>query len=250
MNRLLSRLTIALLLPLGALPGMAQQTYVVSVGIDHYKYPQIAPDLPCSAADARAISHFFHDYNGSHVFMLLNENATRDHILRVLQQEFSKSTAKDEIIFAYIGHGFQGGLTCWETKDMNSIITYNEVQRIMQKAKARRKIILAMSCYSGGLTLPQGERLARPTDNTSVLIYASSRPDEPSWASRTMRNSFFVERLLEAFNGQADQNRDRKITARELFNYVNPRVINDTDGRQHPQMMGKFDDSMVLVYVK
>ena len=73
---------------------------------------------------------------------------------------------------------------------------------------------------------------------------------EKSWASRTMRNSFFVERLLEAFNGQADQNRDRKITARELFNYVNPRVINDTEGRQHPQMMGKFDDSMVLVYVK
>ena len=55
MNRLLSRLSLALLLLLGALQGLAQKTYVVSVGIDHYKYPQIAPDLPCSTADARAI---------------------------------------------------------------------------------------------------------------------------------------------------------------------------------------------------
>ena len=47
-----------------------------------------------------------------------------------------------------------------------------------------------------------------------------------------------------------DRNGDRKITARELFNYVNPKVIGDTNGLQHPQMWGKFDDSMVVVYVK
>lgn len=50
--------------------------------------------------------------------------------------------------------------------------------------------------------------------------------------------------------GAADRNGDRKVTARELFNYVNPRVISDTEGQQHPQMWGKFDDSMVVVYVK
>lgn len=233
----------------------AQKTYVVSVGLGEYKYPQVAPPLPCSVGDARAVSHFFHDYNGSKVFMLLNENATRSHILKVLRKEFSKSTANDEIIFVFSGHGLQGGLTCYETKDENSIITYNEIQEIMKSAKARRKIILAMACYSGGLNLQKkkqnnGNTQRRKTNKTSVMLYTSSRATEVSWERSDMRNSFFISRILEGFRGYADKNGDRKITARELFNYVNPRVIQDTGGKQHPQMWGKFDDSMVVVYVK
>lgn len=232
----------------------AQKTYVVSVGLGNYKYPEIAPNLPCSAGDAKAMAHFFNDYNGSRVFMLLDENATRDHILRVLKSEFSKSTYDDEIIFVFSGHGVQGGLTTYETQDMNTIITYNEIQDIMKSAKARRKIILAMACYSGGLNLQKrrdsGRRPRRKTDKTSVMLYTSSRADEVSWENAYMTNSFFFSRILRAFKGGADKNRDGKVTARELFNYVNPGVISDTNGAQHPQMWGNFDDSMVVVYVK
>lgn len=233
----------------------AQKTYVVSVGLGNYKYPEIAPSLPCSKNDARAISHFFNDYNGSKVFMLLDENATREHILKVLSSEFAKSTPDDEIIFVFSGHGVPGGLTTYETKDINSIITYNEIQNIMKSAKARRKIIIAMACYSGGLNLQNNHKSPNrkgrnKTDKTSVMLYTSSRSDEPSWESLLMKNSFFISRILEAFRGAADRNKDKKITARELFNYVNRGVIYDTDDQQHPQMWGNFDDSMVVVYVK
>lgn len=233
----------------------AQKTYVVSVGIGSYKYPDIAPDLPCSLNDAKAVSHFFNDYNGSRVFMLLDDNATRDHILTILSTEFAKSTPDDEIIFVFSGHGVPGGLTCYETKDMNSVITYNEIQNIMKSAKARRKIILAMACYSGGLNPMKTKKSPnshqrRKTEKTSVMLYTSSRADEPSWENSFMKNSFFISRILKAFKGAADANGDNKVTARELFNYVNPTVINDTEGLQHPQMWGNFDDSMVVVYVK
>ena len=231
----------------------AQTTYVVAVGLGDYKNPNIAPSLPCSVGDAKSISHFFHDYNGSKVFMLLNENATRDHILRVLKSQFAKSTVNDEIIFAFSGHGVQGGLTSYEIKDASGVISYNEIQNIMKAAKARRKVIFAMACYSGGLTLKNnngGNAYKRNTEKTSVMLYTSSRSSEVSWEQSNMYNSFFFKRILEAFRGAADKNGDKKITARELFNYVNPKVISDTDGLQHPQMWGKFDDSMVVVYVK
>ena len=230
----------------------AQKTYVVAVGIGKYQYPQIAAPLPCSVGDVKAVSHFFHDYNGSSVFMLTNENATRSHILRVLKREFSKSTPDDEIIFVYSGHGYKGGLTCYNTKDINTVISYEDIQRIMKGAKARRKIILAMACYSGGLTLKgiNNRQRSRQQSNSSVMLYTSSRPEEPSWERSDMTNSFFISRVLEAFRGAADANNDKKVTARELFNYVNPRVISDTGGKQHPQMWGRFDDSMVVVYVK
>lgn len=249
-----SRLLAILLLLFCSMSIYGQKTYVVSVGISRYKYPSIAPPLPCSVGDARAMSHFFHDYNGSNVFMLLDENATRDHILRVLKAQFSKSTVNDEIIFVFSGHGVQGGLTTYEIKDESDLITYNEIQNIMKSAKARRKIILAMACYSGGLTLPSNRygsrQRRRSTEKTSVMLYMSSRANETSWENATMTNSFFFNRILQAFRGAADRNGDNKITARELFNYVNPRVIRDTGGMQHPQMWGKFDDSMVVVYVK
>lgn len=232
----------------------AQKTYVVSVGISDYKYPDIAPSLPCSINDVKAVSHFFNDYNGSQVFMLLDGNATREHILKVLSTEFAKSTPDDEIIFVFSGHGVPGGLTTYETRDMNSVISYNEIQDIMKSAKARRKIILAMACYSGGLNLvkkqssDKGQK--RKTEKTSVMLYTSSRADEPSWENTKMKNSFFISRVLQALKGAADANADNKVTARELFNYVNPAVIVDTGGLQHPQMWGNFDDSMVVVYVK
>lgn len=243
---------MTLFLCVGMMSVNAQKTYVVSVGLGDYKYPQVAPSLPCSVGDARAVSRFFHSYNGSSVFMLLNENATREHILSVMKHEFAKSTINDEIIFVFSGHGLQGGLTCYETKDMNSIITYDEIQGIMKSAKARRKIILAMACYSGGLTLKNmnGGNNNRNSRNASVMMYTSSRPNEVSWERTDMRNSFFFNRILEAFRGAADANGDNKVTARELFNYVNPRVIKDTNGEQHPQLWGRFDDSMVVVYVK
>ena len=60
-------LSLMLLLAAAAFP---QKTYVVSVGIGEYKYPQVAPPLPCSVGDARAVSRFFYKYNGSSVFML------------------------------------------------------------------------------------------------------------------------------------------------------------------------------------
>lgn len=232
----------------------AQNTYVVAVGLGKYKYPKMAANLPCSEADARAISHFFHNYNGSSVFMLLNENATRSHILKVLKREFAKSTANDEIIFMYSGHGFHGGLTCYDftSSDPKTYIFYNEIQEIMKSAKARRKVIFANACYSGGLNLKTSNNglMSRKSNTSSVMLYTSSRPQEVSWERADMKNSFFVNRILEGFRGAADTNKDKKVTARELFNYVNPRVISDTYNKQHPQMWGRFDDSMVVVYVK
>ena len=109
-----------------------------------------------------------------------------------------------------------------------------------------------MACYSGGLTLKNtnNNQKKRSTQNTSVMLYTSSRPNEGSWERSDMANSFFMKRILEGFRGAADANKDRKVTARELFNYVNPHVISDTNGQQHPQLWGRFDDSMVVVYVK
>lgn len=239
---------------LTAFVASAQTTYVVSVGIERYKYPSICNPLNCSVADARAMANFFYDYNGSKVFMLLNENATRSHILSVLKNQFRKAKPKDVIIFVYSGHGTKGGLSTYDTRDLATLVSYDEVQAIMKSSPAKRKVIIADACYSGGLAINgtsngRGRR-KQDVSPAHVMICTSSRPNETSMESRSMSNSFFMDSVLKAFNGSADANNDGKVTARELFNYVSERVVRYSGGRQHPQIWGRFDDNMVIVKLK
>lgn len=233
----------------------AQKTYVLAVGLTNYEPGGSCGTLPCSVGDARAISKFFYGYNNSDVFMLKDSNATRDHILRKLESHFSKSTENDEIIFAYSGHGFDGGITCYENdgRGNTQIIYCSEIQEILRKCKARRKIMFIMSCHSGSFSKKYGNdsrSQSYKNNNSNVMLYLSSRSNESSWESPYMENSFFFHYLIKALEGAADVNGDKKVTARELFNYVNKNVIEITDGVQHPQMYGKFPDDMVVVYVK
>lgn len=227
---------------------MAQKTYVVCVGLNNYDNGE--NPLPCSIGDAKGMAAFFKSYNNSDVFMLLDKNATRDHILRVLKAKFSKASSQDQIIFAYSGHGFDGGISCYDTKN---IIYCSEIQQILRSCKARRKIMFINSCHSGSFSKKYGNRNGRndyKSKNSNVLLYLSSRANEYSWESSGMRMSYFYTRLIEALNGHADKNGDNLVTAREMFNYVNANVIKDMQGQQHPQMYGKFPDDMIIVKVK
>ncbi len=62
-----------------------------------------------------------------------------------------------------------------------------------------------------------------------------------------MANGYFTTHLLRGLRGGADVNRDRKITARELFLFVNQRVVEKSNDRQHPVMWGYFDDGDVVM---
>lgn len=244
-RKVMALVVLMLFLAFGA---SSQKTYLVAVGLNNYDNGE--NPLPCSIGDARAISKFFNQYNNSEVFMLKDANATRSHILRVLKAQFAKSTANDEIIFAYSGHGFDGGISCYDTKN---VIFCSEVLDILNSAKARRKIMFINSCHSGSFGQKFGaDPRAKKYRNVagSVMLYFSSRANEYSWETDAMSTSFFFNRVIQALKGAADNNGDKKVTARELFNYVNQNVISDTQGNQHPQMYGKFPDDMVVVYTR
>ena len=242
------RLLLSIALVLLPIISFAQKTYIVCVGLNVNR-DRVDP-LPCSRADAKGIANFFYKYNDSDVFMLLDANATRSHILKVLKTQFAKSTPKDEIIFAYSGHGFDGGLS---TYNNDEVLFCSEVQNIMLNSEARRKMMFIMSCHSGSFTKKYGntnDNRRQYNRNSNVLLFLSSRANEYSWETGYMENSFFYHYLLEALEGEADKNGDKKVTARELYNYVAPRVTSISENMQHPVMWGKFPDDMVIVNVK
>jgi uncharacterized caspase-like protein len=62
-----------------------------------------------------------------------------------------------------------------------------------------------------------------------------------------MSNGVFTTYLLGGLRGKADVDSNRKITAKELFNYVSKNVSDKTNGKQHPVMWGRFRDDMVVM---
>lgn len=240
----LTFLMLVLFLSMGQ-EASAQKTYIVCVGLNVNR-DNVDP-LPCSRADMKSIANFYHDYNGSEVFMLLDANATRDHILKVLRKQFAKSTPNDEIIFAYSGHGFDGGLS---TYNNNEVLFCSEIQDIMLNAKARRKMMFIMACHSGSFTKKYGntkDKRRRYNKKSNILLFLSSKANELSWENLDWENSFFYYYLVKGLQGWADNNGDNKVTARELFNYVAPSVETISYGKQHPVMWGRFPDDMVIV---
>lgn len=242
LNLLISILFLAV-----ALPVFAQKTYVVSVGLGKYQGDWCEP-LSCAHGDARCIAKLFDNARECDVFMLLSENATRDHILRVLKSKAAKATPKDEIIFMYTGHGFDGGISAY---NKGEFIYCKEIQDILKSSRAGRKVMFLGSCHSGSFTRNYGSNNSyggySSAADSNVLLYVGSRASEYSQYYVGNTNSFFINRLHQGLSGSADKNGDMKITARELFNYVNKWVVSDSNGEQHPQMYGRFDDDMVIV---
>lgn len=62
-----------------------------------------------------------------------------------------------------------------------------------------------------------------------------------------MRNGFFTTYLYMGLKGNADADKDRTITAKELFEFVYGGVVQLSGGRQHPVMWGSFSDNMVVM---
>ena len=61
------------------------------------------------------------------------------------------------------------------------------------------------------------------------------------------KNSLFTVFLERGLRGGADTNKDRVITAKEIYNFVHQGVVEASGNRQHPVMWGKFDGNMVVM---
>lgn len=221
------------------------KTYVVSVGISHYKNINslVLPDK-----DAKSISNLYKQKTKD-VILITGKYATKGKILKSLRDQFARASSNDMIIFYFSGHGYPGGICPYDmTNDIRTGLSYKEIKAILKKSKAKNKIIIADACFSGGLRV--GAQSSGSADNDkdkSVILFLSSRSNETSGENTLLSNGYFTKALVRGLKGGADVNRDKLITAKEIFTFVSNDVQKKTKSQQHPVMWGKFDDSFVLM---
>ena len=218
--------------------------YVVSVGISDY---QNISDLVLPEKDAKSISELYKTQT-KNVILITGKYATKARILKSLKDQFSRAKEEDMIVFSFSGHGYPGGICPFDmSANRASGISYRELQGILKSSRAKRKMIFADACFSGGLRGNSASENSHAPQDTDVLLFLSSRGGETSIESPFMVNGFFTTYLLRGLRGGADTDRNKKITAKELFLFVSQGVKERSKDKQHPVMWGKFDDNYVLM---
>lgn len=218
--------------------GMASaKTYVLCVGIDDY--PGEINDLYLCVKDARTMQWLFNKNDDCETLIVTDKDATAKNVKAAMKTLYTKAKKSDTVILFFSGHGNNGSIVCRDEE-----LTYDEICHAFDRSKAKKRFAFINACYSGSMR--KHYDVGR-INNKQVMFFLSSRTGETTLQRPTMHNSIFTAYLQQGLRGSADANRDRTITAHELFEYVSTKVKEMSNDAQHPVMWGKFDDDMVVL---
>ena len=240
------RLLFFIILLLCGSPVFSQgKIYAVLIGVSEYANP--ANNLTYCHQDAIDMYDLLKEHTSAERMALLtNRQATHSNIVYYTQKLFQQAQPEDIVIFFFSGHG---GDNIFATHD--KYLDFSTLQKIFKSSKAKRKLIFADACYSGTLRQSGNQSISQNTNmGKNVLLFLSSRSNQMSTETGSLRNGVFTYFLLAGLKGGADVNKDEYITAKELFVFVYPKVKERSNGSQIPVMWGKFDENMVILKKK
>lgn len=216
-----------------------QKIYLVSVGIADY--PGRENDLRLPASDAETIADIYKVNSKAETILLTDAEATRKNIITAMQSMYSCASRKDIVVFFFSGHGYEhGGFVAYDRE-----LTYADIRNVFSSCRAKHKMIFADACFSGKIR--SNTQSDRKPSGMDVMLFLSSRSEEVSFERPGMKNGFYTTCLERCLRGGADVDRDRVITAKELYEGVRDGVVRLSENKQHPVMWGNFDDDMPVM---
>lgn len=243
-----------------ARPKDGPKIWAVIIGVSAYDH---MPVLRYPDDDAYRIFAFLKSPEGGaipddQIRILVDEDATHFEITSTMRDVFGKA-GKDDLVFLYFsGHGLPGSFLPIDYDGMNNQLYHNEINAILAQSKAKYKLCIADACHSGSLLAMRGrdpqiltqyyENLARAQAGTALIM--SSKSDETSLESSGLRQGVFSHFLIRGLKGEADLNQDKKVSVKELYDFVYGHVRTYTGNRQSPVIQGNYDPSMPVAIVR
>jgi hypothetical protein len=239
----------------------------IIIGIADYKN---LPRADYANDDARV----FYDYairalgvKPENIKLLVDADADEVGIYRAFKTWLpSRVRATTDVYVYYSGHGLptadgQGLYVLPQRADRDfmdkTAIAQAEINAAIQAAKPKSVTIFLDACYSGqartGETLLASARPVALKTETAAFpdgftVITASRGDQISSSSPELKHGIFSYYLMRGMEGDADANRDGRITAGEMQAYLAENVARQAgmmNRRQEPQLIG--DANRVLV---
>jgi hypothetical protein len=239
----------------------------IIIGIADYKS---LPRADYANDDARV----FYDYairalgvKPENIKLLVDADADEVGIYRAFKTWLpSRARSTTDVYVYYSGHGLptpdgQGLYVLPQRADRDFVdktaITQAEINAAIQAAKPKSVTVFLDACYSGqartGETLLASARPVSLKAETAAFpegftVITASRGDQISSSSPELKHGIFSYYLMRGMEGDADANRDGRITAGEMQVYLAENVSRQAgmmNRRQEPQLIG--DVNKVLV---
>ena len=233
----------------------------VVVGVARYKH---MPVLKYTDDDAYHTYAFLKSPEGGalpdeQVRVLIDEDATRDRILRTMRSVFLKADENDVVLLYFSGHGLPGSFLPVDFDGFNNKVHHDEIKAIFEESKAKHKICLADACHSGTLMAMRSPTLEntlkkyytafdQSTGGTALLM--SSKGEEYSLEDQGLRRGIFSHYMIRGMKGEADENGDKIVTITELFDFTHKKVRTYTGNAQSPTLTGEFDPRMPVAVIR
>lgn len=239
----------------------------IIIGIADYKN---LPKADYANDDAR----IFYDYalrglgvKAENIKLLVDGDADQIDIYKAFKTWLpSRVKSTTDIYVYYSGHGLptddgQGLYLLPQRADRDfiekSAINQQEINSALQAVKPKSVTIFLDSCYSGlartGQALLASARPIKLKASTQVFpaeftVITASQADQISSSSPELKHGIFSYYLMKGMEGEADSNKDGKITVGEMHGYLAENVARQASLNnriQQPQLSG--DANRVLV---
>ncbi len=239
----------------------------IIIGITDYKN---LPRADFANDDARA----FYDYamrglgvRTENIKLLVDADAGQGEILKTFKTWLpSRVKSTTDVYVYYSGHGLPSAdgqthylLPQQADRDLieDTAVAQSRINAAIQAAKPKSVTIFLDSCYSGaartGQTLLANARPVSLKANTQTFpsdftVFTASTAEQISSSSNELKHGIFSYYLMRGMEGDADTNKDGKITTGEMQAYLTENVAKQAslaNRVQQPQLTG--DANRVLV---
>jgi uncharacterized caspase-like protein/Tfp pilus assembly protein PilF len=246
--------------------------WAVVIGVSRYLYGDQDRDgnhisnLKHAAEDADSVREFLMSPEGGgfqedHIFSLQDENATKANVQAALAK-LKQAKPNDFFVIYIAAHG--GVIPYLDPKtntsrDVPYFLLYDSDLSDPEKTALRMEafrqtvdglavkkgIVLSDTCYSGGVQL-----IGRGVDDSvtanqryldlmnkipaGVGFISAARQTERSYEKDDFNHGVFTYCLIDGLSGTADANEDGKVTFDELVQFLDERVPQMTNNKQHP----------------
>ncbi|MEW4368965.1 caspase family protein [Paenibacillus kandeliae] len=221
------------------------------IGINRYEHTN---NLNYASNDAQGIYTILKDvyqFQEENITLLLDEEATRDNIMKsFLRLTQNHIQVDDRIIIFYAGHGYtlqgrRGDIGYLiphngNANDLSTLIRWDELTRNAELIRAKHMLYIMDACYSG-LAIkrslsPGSNRFLKDMlkRNARQVITSGKANEQVDDSNGPLPNhSIFTGHLIEGLNGNAALE-NGIITANGLMSYVYQKVSQDNYSDQTP----------------
>jgi len=249
-----------------------KNAYAIVLGIEDY---QNLPPANYALRDALWMKEYFKNALGipeANIISYENDKVTRSRLATVFDEKHLSKLVKDkntELYVYYSGHGAppplggnQAYLAAWDADFAsieNTCYPIDDIYIALNKIKTQNVTVFIDACFSGiskdKVSLKAGRPVfIVPTNSKAIgdlTVFTAGEADEIAHVYDSKKHGMFTYHLLKGIHdGNADKNRDGKITVQELKDYLSenvPSAVRIEKGEfQNPQVYSN-DLSRVLV---